>query len=446
MKNILQSITSVCILLAISTSTIFAIDLNQPESIIYDSVSNTFFISNFGSNSIFRRDTDGNLSVFYTEGITRPCGLFILGDTLFVANTTSISCLSISADTLITSIPIAGSRGINDITSDYKGKLYFTDSDMGYIYDLDLTTGVSGIIISNLNFPNGIMYDYISKRIIYVSTTTNYIYELNLDDSTSTPLIATAGTTCDGLGQDNCGNIYISSWDASAVYVYDNNFELVPTSISTSLSGPADISVDMVHNRLLIPEMSGNVIKLVELFNECTTIVQTSPINGATELDTVVNLTWEAIEGAVSYQIQYSLRSKFNSINKVVNSTTNMGTLHNLLSDTTYYWRVRTNQGPGKSIFGQVFSFRTRDIATSVSEAVLKDYKVFLNGDVLKTVGLKEGSAYKISVYSIMGTQILCVDYSKDKDINLSELKPGVYIVVLRGNANQILSCNKIIY
>jgi sugar lactone lactonase YvrE len=329
-----------------------ATPIKSPEAIIYDPVSNTYFISNCGSNSILRMDTAGNISDFYPQKLIGINGLFSLGDTLFVTVKHDIVFISIAYDTLIADIPIPGSSYLESVTSDYKGKLYITDSGNGHIYEIDLATRAVRSIYDKLKGPQGILYDFVSKRMIFIDEFSRNIYQLNLEDYTKTPIFY-GHTYMDGLTQDNCGNFYVSSWETQSVYVYDNNFK--NEKLIASGKGPADISIDGVHNLLLLPELAGHSIKFVKLSEKCSTI-------------------------------------------------------------------------------------------NHITDSKLNDYNVFISKGVLKMTGLPEYSEYKINIYSIMGLLKLNIDYTKNKDIDLTGFQPGVYIVVLRDNANKNLSCNKIIY
>lgn len=78
--------------------------------------------------------------------------------------------------------------------------------------------------------------------------------------------------------------------------------------------------------------------------------VQSTPANGSTTASLKPTFTWEALTGATSYTIQVSTSPTFSplAINKTVTTAIYTPTA-NLLSGTTYYWRVRANGpfGPG---------------------------------------------------------------------------------------------------
>ncbi len=410
-------------------SFVHATDPDQPESMIYDNSSGRYFVSNFGSGEILLSDVDGNATTYFSEGIDSPAGLFIKGDTLFVANPTTIACISLSADTLITSIPIVGSSRLNDITSDFNGSLYITDSDLGYIYRLDLTTGYYGIFSDEIVFPNGIIFESVQNRILFCSSTTNYIYQLNLTDSTCTSLAKPPATGCDGLAEDNCGNIYVSCWSDGAIYAFPNSFDRPATNVIGGFSGPADISIDTVNNLLMIPQMSGNGITFSPLQPGCELVSLVSPADGSANMDTDITFEWNPVDGAVNYELMCSVWQSFKFGNITVESGTTSADVHELLPDTTYYWRVRTTEGPSKNIYGEVFSFSTKDDPTALSDLESNRPSILIIDGELKLSGLVENAACTVKIYNLAGQELMSYEYTVNESINLYSLLRGVYFI-----------------
>lgn len=71
----------------------------------------------------------------------------------------------------------------------------------------------------------------------------------------------------------------------------------------------------------------------------------TSPANGATGVPRLATLTWNAIQGVESYEIQISTSSKFTGAATVSSASATYTVPSQLNSRTTYYWRVRSKKG-----------------------------------------------------------------------------------------------------
>ena len=90
----------------------------------------------------------------------------------------------------------------------------------------------------------------------------------------------------------------------------------------------------------------------------------TTPANGATGVALKPTLSWSAQASAASYRVEVATDSGFSNIvaSGTVSSGTNYQPSSNLNSDTTYYWRVRADNGCGQA-WSSVASFTTVDAA-----------------------------------------------------------------------------------
>jgi subtilisin-like proprotein convertase family protein len=89
--------------------------------------------------------------------------------------------------------------------------------------------------------------------------------------------------------------------------------------------------------------------------------VLSTPTNGATGVSQTPTLTWNAVTGATTYDVQVSTVSNFATT--VVNATGVTGTSYNvspaLATNTTYYWRTRAINSCGTGAWAAAFSFTT---------------------------------------------------------------------------------------
>jgi hypothetical protein len=92
-------------------------------------------------------------------------------------------------------------------------------------------------------------------------------------------------------------------------------------------------------------------------FNNAPLLV--SPADGALSVVLAPTLNWDPVNGAVSYEYEYDTDNQFN--NPITNTTgVTAAGISGLNYNTTYYWRVRANDGSANSPYSTVWSFTTQ--------------------------------------------------------------------------------------
>jgi hypothetical protein len=87
--------------------------------------------------------------------------------------------------------------------------------------------------------------------------------------------------------------------------------------------------------------------------------VLSSPENGATGVGTSPLLEWDAVTGAVGYNVQVASDEAFTSLVYTGQTTDLQGQLTGLSAGTTLYWRVQAYAGTTTSAWSAVWSFDT---------------------------------------------------------------------------------------
>jgi len=437
MKKVLLTFSLLIVLIGTS----LAQSYTNPESIVYDTNNDRYFISNKGGNTIVAMDSEGNLTNFVSTGLFEPKGLLIVGDTLISVNSTSVQGFKLSDASQVFNVAIEGSSFMNDVATDGKGNLYVSDSGTGMLYKLSLKDATYSTLINSGISPNGLLFDEESNAIILCNWGTNAkIQSFGLADNSLTTLVTTKFSNLDGLARDNCGNIYVSSWGKNAVYVFDPEFKNPPTEISTGHNGPADISISENEQILAIPNFSSNSIELVNIGLQCAAEIDyVSPSNNSTDLNDSLKIEWSAVSGITEYELQYSEDSTFYS-SVVSEQTTNSEIIiKDLNPNTKYFWRVKTIGGDYKEIFNEYWGFTTKKLETGMANNELEDqYEVYpnpaknyihihCNNSALN----KEKTKYQILDISgkLMQQDILSLDR-----IDISKLKQGLYFLHIRSN------------
>src|ERR1041385_5152396 len=234
---------------------------NGPESIVYDSVYNRYFISNNGANQILARDSVGTLTIFTSNITSGPHGLEIIGNTLYACDGAYMKGFDLTTAAVVMNLN-TGATFLNGICTDGTNYLYATDFTAKKIFKIDIasqtyTTFVTGLVKS----PNGIIYDGTNNRIVWVTWGSNApIMQALLSDSSVSQVTATLLGNCDGIVRDGNGNYYVSAWNTQSVYKFDNTFSTAPVAVITGLNNPADIYYNLADDSLVVPNAGNNTV------------------------------------------------------------------------------------------------------------------------------------------------------------------------------------------
>lgn len=119
-------------------------DLRDPESIVYDSKRNCFYVSNMDKStpvSELRTDPVSKigmngeiLDIEWMPAFSSPTGLLLLNDTLFIVEREGIAIVDVEQKKILQRISVPNNGYLNDITMDEEGSLYISDSEKGIIY------------------------------------------------------------------------------------------------------------------------------------------------------------------------------------------------------------------------------------------------------------------------------------------------------------------------
>lgn len=179
-------------------------------------------------------------SSFISYGINSPKGMIILAYHLFFTDVTYIRKADLNTGAIVASYPIAGAIFCNDILH-HNGYLYISDTEAHRIYKFELTTKMlAGTIDSDvIQSPNGLAFDTLNNRIVFVSFRDNSpVQGINPDNDSVFLISPTPLSKLDGVAFDKKGNIYISSWETNKIYISNGNYSAPFREFSGDFSGP----------------------------------------------------------------------------------------------------------------------------------------------------------------------------------------------------------------
>ncbi len=256
--------------------------LFSPESFIYDENSGYYFISNVNGESLEKNDNGyiskmtGKLKLiddFFIDGskdgitLNAPKGMTVYNKILYVTDIDAVRGFDvITGKKLVTienSLKSNGAKSLNDITNDNKGNLYVTDTMAGLIYKIDTNNKNEVSVFSEIESPNGICYDKNKDKLYVALWEGKGVYKLSTSGIVESMTMFDEIGNLDGVDIYN-GEIYISDFTEGIIYKFKegtNELNVVKEGLKT----PADINIDRVNKKLLIPLITAQDYETVEL-------------------------------------------------------------------------------------------------------------------------------------------------------------------------------------
>ena len=294
------------ILFLLAAITAGAQSYNGPESVVYDSSGHRYFISNNGANQILSRDAAGTLSVFTSAITSGPHGLEIVGNTLYACDGAYLKGFDLATGATVMNLNV-GATFLNGICTDDTSTIYATDFSARKIFKINIVTQTYSAFVTGLvKSPNGIIYDAVNQRIVWVTWGSNApIMQALLVDSTVSQVTATTLGNCDGIVRDGAGNYYVSAWGTQAIYRFNGMFSSAPVAVITGLSNPADIYYNLSDDSLVSPNAGNNTVTFHYLgsataVNEAAAPSFSAFPNPAREQLTIDHVKWEVTAVVVS--------------------------------------------------------------------------------------------------------------------------------------------------
>lgn len=246
------------------------------EAARYDDARDEYLVSNLGERGnggadgfISRVAPDGTVRAlrWIAAGLTDPLGLFLHGDTLYVADVTAVRLFDRNTGALRRSIDIPGAIRLNDLAVARDGTVYVTDSasndQAGALWRIDPRGRVSAFAARNpaLERPNGINV-LPDGNVIHGGRGVNLVIRTPQGGIVREVTLPTG--QFDGIVVLPDGRLLVASQLGRNVYRVDLATG-ASTAVAENIEIPAAIGYDTRRNRLLVPQIRAGSLTIYEL-------------------------------------------------------------------------------------------------------------------------------------------------------------------------------------
>jgi sugar lactone lactonase YvrE len=234
-----------------------------PESVLFDSKTNTLYVSNIdgtdpwgndGKGSVGKMSADGkSITAEWVKGLSAPKGIGIHNGKLYVADLTDIVVIDIAGSRIDKKIPVTDAQGLNDVSVGSDGTVYVSDSKAKKIYKVK--DGKSELYLDNLKGPNGVLMRGKDFYILDNGTA----YKVNADKSLTMVAEGMEGGT-DGIENVQGNDFIVSCWGGVIYYVNANGTKEMLKDTRTEKWNSADLGLDPKTKTIFVPTFWKNSV------------------------------------------------------------------------------------------------------------------------------------------------------------------------------------------
>jgi hypothetical protein len=261
---------------------------NVPESVKYDAELDVYYVANVNGNPS-QKDNNGYIARVHADStgvmtklveggkggarLNAPKGMALRGDTLFVADIDMLRMFHRRSGAPLGNVSLREQNAtfLNDVAAGPDG-IYVTDTGIRFDASGGMThPGVNRVFkvagtsvtaarlnADSLMNPNGIAWDAAGSRFLLAPFGGPKISAWKPGDSTTTTLASGPGGY-DGVEVLGNGNVLVSSWTDSTVYILHGGTHMMP--LVKNVSAPADIGVDTKRNVVAVPRFNDGKVE-----------------------------------------------------------------------------------------------------------------------------------------------------------------------------------------
>lgn len=147
-----------------------SITLKGPESALFDSKSNSLYVSSMNAGTIIRIGLDGKvIKDNWVTGLTSNKGSALFNGLLYTAEPSAVAVIDVDKATIVKRIPVEGAVMLNDVAVDSKGIVYVSDTRGAKVYRIE--GNKPAVYLENMPGANGLLT---ANTDLYVLTSTSF--------------------------------------------------------------------------------------------------------------------------------------------------------------------------------------------------------------------------------------------------------------------------------
>lgn len=256
--------------------------LMKPESAYWDAGDQVLYVSNIG-NDFNKKDGSGYLSKYSLEGkplevkwvtgLNAPKGIRTFKNMLYVTALDEVIAIDKKTGKVVHTIPVEGSKFLNDIAVDAGGTWYVADTNLGRIYTLS-PDGKVAIFADGpeTQFPNGVLVEgdklvvggWAKKQAADGKVVVNgQLYAFDLKTKKQSFITKEPLGSLDGVEVDGNGGYTVTDWLAGKVFHV--SADGTATTLLTLPQGAADHAYLPEQKLLILPRMLENKLTFYKL-------------------------------------------------------------------------------------------------------------------------------------------------------------------------------------
>lgn len=228
--------------------------LKGPESVLYDSASNSLYVSSMNAGTIVRMDTSGKvIHKDWVTGLTSNKGSALFNGLLYTAETAAVAVIDVEKASVVKRIPVEGAVMLNDLAIDARGVIYVTDTRAGKVYRIENDQPL--VYLENMPGANGLLT---VNSTLYVATSTSF---LKVDAAKSVTTIADGFESgLDGIVMIAPNEFVLSNYKGILYYVNAGGTKQILLDTRANKIMSNDISYNSETKTLYVPSFSTNCV------------------------------------------------------------------------------------------------------------------------------------------------------------------------------------------
>jgi hypothetical protein len=238
-----------------------------PESVFYSAQNKLLYVSLIdgkpgekdGVGGIAKVGLDGKIiAKDWVTGLNAPKGMGVIGKKLYVADLTEVVEIDTKSGKILAKHPIEGSKFLNDLTVDTKGRIYVSDSETKKVHLIE--NGKVSTYFEDLTRPNGVLA--VGTDLLIADSGT-----LKRVSKTKEVKILAEGMdkSTDGIEQVVPGEYIVSCWSGVVYYVKSDGTTEKLLDTSADKTNSADIGYDSVKKIVYVPTFVKNSVVAYQL-------------------------------------------------------------------------------------------------------------------------------------------------------------------------------------